>query len=224
MGRCNMREGFKLGTRVIGLLVLLGALWPWLVPFYSQAAANLADALLVALRAPFGVQAISEGIELSWQPLRYTTFRQLQEQMGYVDRFARRGLQGHRLATMKPLYLQSEIILAAVLLWACPALSLTGRLQRTPLLLGALLVGQALYLAASTVVEFELHSRTMSTAQVFVTLQDHAWYLYYGLSMLLVVVHYLLPWLIGGGLTYKFWKQVLAQRPLAPGRSSEVAL
>ncbi len=211
-----MRESLKLGTRTLGVLVLLGALWPWLVPIYSQALASVADALFVAVRAPFGAQATPETIQLRWQPLRYTTFSQLQEQMGYVDRFARQGLQGHQLATVNALYVQAGVILVLALLWACPGLSAAQRLSRTALALGLLLLGQALHLCLSAPVEFQLRLRTWSASEALLVLQDAEWYLYYGLRPLVVIFYYLLPWLIGGGLTYKFWRQ-------APAYESKVA-
>lgn len=207
-----MREGLKLIARAITVLILLGALWPWLAPLYSQALAHTADALFVGIRAPFGARAVAEGIELSWQPLRYTTFSQLQEQMGYVDRFARQGLQGRQLLTANALYVQAGVIVVLALVWACPTLSAAQKLRRTALGLGVLLLGQGVNLALSAPAEFQLRLRTLSAQGELVVLQDPEWYLYYGLRPLPVMVWYLWPWLIGSGLTYRFWRQALARR------------
>jgi hypothetical protein len=101
-----MRELMRWSARTLVSIVLLGAFWPWAVPYYTGALAGLTDAVFFALHQPFGARATAEGVQLSWQPLRYISAEQLQQQIGYVDRFARQGLQGYGLITVKTLYLQ----------------------------------------------------------------------------------------------------------------------
>lgn len=195
-----MRELSVWGARALMTLLILGAVWPWMVPLYSHALAHIADALLIGLRAPFSVHALPQEIEMRWQPLRYTTFEQLQQQMGYVDRFARRGLQGYPLLRVNALYLQSGVLVAVALIWGSTGVSLRRRLWRSVLALGLLLGWQTLDLIFSTHIEFQLRQRYLSASETMVILQDPEWYLYYGIRSLPITMGYLMPWLIGGVL------------------------
>lgn len=198
-----MRELVRWGARTVVGIVLVGALWLPFAPVYSRAVAGLTDRVFVLLHRPFGAQATAKGIELSWQPLRYTTFARLQEQMGYVDRFARRGLEGHRLIVLDGLYLQAGAVLLVVLMGMGAGRSLQGRIGRTLLALGVLGVGQALNLLLTAQIELELRSRILNTAETSAVLQDPGWYLYYGLRPVPIVLNYVLPWLVGGALAYR---------------------
>jgi hypothetical protein len=195
-GKCNMRELMRWSARTLVSIVLLGALWPWAIPYYTGALAGLTDAVFFALHQPFGARATAEGVQLSWQPLRYISAEHLQQQMGYVDRFARQGLQGYGLITVKTLYLQWGVLLTLALVWAGAGLSGRERLRRAVFALGALLVGQAFNLVLSAQIEFQLRSRTLSTPEVLAVLQDPEWYMYYGLRPLPIVLDYLLPWVV----------------------------
>lgn len=219
-GRYNMRELGLWGARALFGIAVLGALWPWAVPFYTQAVASLTDALFGALHQPFGAQARAEGVALYWQPLRYTTFDRLQEQMGYVDRFARQSLQGHRLLTIDALYLQAGVLVVVALVWAPLGLSLPQRCRRAALALGVLMACQVLNLTFSAHIEFQLRQRYLSAPGTIVILEDPAWYLYYGLRPVPIMLDYLLPWLVGGALTYKrgVGGRGRVQRSLVPGQ------
>lgn len=197
-----MRELVRWGVQAVVAIVLLGAIWPWVAPAYSRAVAALTDTIFFILHQPFGAQHVSaHEIELSWQPLRYTSFDRLQEQMGYVDRFARRGLEGHRLMTVNALYMQAGILVVLALVWTLRGLAPSQRGRRTIAALGALMVLQALNLVISAHIEFQLRLRYLSTSGALVILEDPEWYLYYGVRPVPVVLNYVLPWLVG--LTYR---------------------
>jgi len=191
-----MRELVRWSARTLVGIVLLGALWPWAVPYYAAALARLTDTVFFALHQPFGAQATTEGVQLSWQPLRYISEEQLQEQMGYMDRFARQGLRGYGLITIDAFYIQWGVLLTLALVWAGVGLSVRERLRRAMLALGALLVGQALNLVLSAQIEFQLRLRVLSTPETLAVLQDPEWYIYYGLRPLPIVLGYLLPWVV----------------------------
>lgn len=196
-----MRDLVRWGVRALLGILALGAIWPPLAPLYSRALAGLTDGAFALVRQPFSAQVTSESLQLSWHPLRYTTFGRLQEQMGYVDRFARQGLQGHHLITVDGLLVQSGVLVVLALIWAAGRLSLAQRVQRTALALGVLVVLQALNLILIAHIEFQMRLRLLSSPEGVVALQDPAWYLYYGLRPVPVALTYLLPWLLGGILT-----------------------
>jgi hypothetical protein len=191
-----MRELARWSARTLVSIVVLGALWPQAVPYYASALAGLADTVFLVFHQPFGAQATNEGVQLSWQPLRYISEEQLQQQMGYVDRFARQGLRGYGLITIDAFYLQWGVLLTLALVWAGAGLSGRERLRRAVFALGALLIGQAFNLVLSAQIEFQLRSRTLSTPEVLAVLQDPEWYMYYGLRPLPIVLDYLLPWVV----------------------------
>lgn len=180
------------------VILVLGALWPWGVPVYNQAVASLTDAVFAVLHRPFGTHATAEGVALSWQPLRFITQEELQHQMGYVDRFARQGLHGHRLINVNALYMQAGVLTVLALIWGAVGLSLSQRCHRAILALGALIALHACSLVMTAHIEFQLRTRYLGAADALVILQDPEWYLYYGLRPVPIALYYLVPWLVGG--------------------------
>lgn len=192
-----MRELSLWGIRAMVGVMALGVAWPWIAPIYTQAVAGLTDVLFVTLHQPFSAHPAQEGIALRWRPLRYITAEELQRQMGYVDRFARQGLQGHLLITINALYMQAGALTVLALVWAAMGLSLSQRCRWTILALGVLIALHALNLIFTAHIEFQLRQRYLNAADTLVILQDPEWYLYYGLRPLPVTLYYLLPWLVG---------------------------